>query len=109
MDANKIKTYLGFAMRARKLVLGVNAVQAVRGRVWLLIADAHASENTKKEIESLKKRFACPLLVVDDLEALTGKACCKLAAMREEHLAAAVCREAGLEGNPQGGYDHAIR
>lgn len=105
MAADKMKAYLGFALRARKLVLGVNAVKVTRGRVDLLIADKGASPNTKKEIESLKKRFSCPLVWVEDLEDLTGKAHCKLAAMKEEHLAKAILGEAeniSVEGSTNG-------
>lgn len=99
-NQNKIRTYLGFARRAGKLALGVNAAKCVRGRVYLLVADSSASPNTKKEIESLKKRFSCPLLEVDNLEELTSKPLCKLAAMREEHLAQAVMNAAGIIDRP---------
>lgn len=88
--ADKTATYLGFALRARKAVLGVNAVKACKGTVYLLLADRSASENTMKEIERLRDRFGCPLLKVDGLETIAGKAFCKLAAVREEHLARAI-------------------
>ncbi len=99
-NRNKIKTYLGFARKAGKLVLGVNAAKCVRGRVYLLVADESASPNTKKEIESLKKRFGCPLIETDGLEELTGKPLCRLAAVREEHLAQAVLVAAGNDNRP---------
>ena len=88
----KLKTYLGFGIRARKLVLGTGAIKATRGTVYLLIADRNASTNTKKEIEGLKRKFSCPIVEVDDLEGLTGKAFCKLAAMRDANLAQAVMK-----------------
>ena len=91
--AQKIKSYLGFARRAGKLTLGVNAAKAERGRVFLLVADRAASMNTKKEIASLSERFSCPLIEVEDLASLTGKAFCKLAAVREEHLAGAILQD----------------
>ncbi len=90
MAESKLKTYLGFARRAGKLALGVNAAAACKGGVYLLVADGSASENTKKEIGKLAKRFSCPVLVTEDLETLTGKECCKLAAVREENLARAM-------------------
>ncbi len=93
MNESKIKTYLGFAMRARKVVLGINAARAIRGNVSLLIADRDASPNAQKEIAALQARFACPLVVVDNLEELTGKAFCKLAALREGNLAHAILME----------------
>ena len=90
MAGNKLQTYLGFARRAGKLTLGVNALSTLKGGVYLLVADTSASENTKKEIEKLAKRFSVPVVWTEDLETLTGKECCKLAALREEHLAIAV-------------------
>ncbi|MBR7186837.1 MAG: hypothetical protein IKD43_05080 [Clostridia bacterium] len=57
MAADKMKAYLGFALRARKLVLGVNAVKVTRGRVDLLIADKGASPNTKKKSRASKSAF----------------------------------------------------
>lgn len=91
--SQKIKTYLGFARRAGKLALGVNAVKAAKGGVYLLVADRAAYPNTKKEILSLQKRFSCPLAEVENLEELTGKPLCKLAAVREEHLARAILQD----------------
>ncbi len=90
MDENKLRAYVGFARRAGKLVIGVNAVKTIRGKVYLLLLDKNASENTKKETESLRSRFSCPLVELENLESLTGKQMCKLAAMREEHLAQAI-------------------
>lgn len=91
--SDPIKTYLGFAKRAGKLTLGVNAVGAERGKVYLLIADVSASPNTKKEIERIRKKLGCPFAETADLETLTDKAEVKLAAVREEHLAAAIVAE----------------
>lgn len=94
---NKLKTYLGFAKRAGKLVLGVQAAGTVKRGVFLLVADEGVAPNNRKEIEKLKARFSCPLLFVSGLEALTGKANCKLAAVREEHLAGAILACCGPE------------
>lgn len=90
MAANKMGTYLGFCKRAGKLALGVNAAAATRGRVYLLVADRSASPNTQKEIQKLAARFSCPVVWTDGLESLVHKEACKLAAVREEHLAAAI-------------------
>ena len=94
MAGNKIAAYLGFARRAGKLTLGVNAACCARG-VRLLVADLSASENTKKEIEKLARKFSCHVVWTEGLEELTGKASCKLAALREEHLARAILESSG--------------
>lgn len=92
---SKLGTYLNFCKRAGKLTLGVNAAKAARGRAYLLVADAAASDNTKKEIEKLSKKFACSVIWVNDLASLVHKEACKLALVAEEHLAAAIQKACG--------------
>ena len=87
---SKAGTYLGFCRRAGKLTLGVNAARATREKVYLLVADVSASENCKKEIAKLARKFGCPVVWTQDLAQAVGKEACKLAAVREEHLAAAI-------------------
>ncbi len=93
MESAKVASYLGFCRRAGKLALGVNAAAAVRGRVYLIVADEAASPGTRKEIARLADRFACPLVWVNGLETLVHKDACKVAAVREQHLAEAIVRE----------------
>lgn len=90
MERSKTASYLGLARRAGKLVLGVTATSAVRRGVYLLVADENVGANNRKEIEKLQHKFGCPLLFIEDLEGAAGKANCKLAAVREEHLAEAI-------------------
>lgn len=93
MERSKTASYLGFARRAGKLTLGVQAAATVKKGVFLLVADVTAAKNSLKEIEKLQKRFGCPLVFTEDLGGMTGKASCKLAALRDEHLAAAILKE----------------
>ena len=92
MERSKTASYLGFARRAGKLSLGIEAASAAK-KVFLLVADETVSENSRKKIEKLRRRFSCPLVFVGGLEEMTGKAACKLAAVRDEHLAAAILGE----------------
>ena len=48
MERSKTESYLGFARRAGKLTLGINGTAASK-KVFLLVADEGASENSKKE------------------------------------------------------------
>ena len=88
MSESKAATYLGFAKRAGKLTLGVNAAQAVK-KCYLLVADSAVGKNSKKEIEKLKDKFACPLVYCENLGDMVARPGCMLAAVREEHLARA--------------------
>lgn len=99
MARSKVESYLGLARRAGKLTLGVQASATVKRGVYVLVADETVAPNNRKEIEKLQARFSCPLFFVSDLEGMTGKAACKLAAVREEHLAAAIIAELSHKPN----------
>lgn len=93
MLESKISAYLGFARRAGKLTLGVQAAESLRGGVYLLVADEGVAPNNRKAIEGIQRRLSCPLIFTEHLEELTGKPFCKLAAVRDEHLARAILEE----------------
>ena len=98
MDGNKIEAYLGFALRAGKLVLGLNSIETVKKGVYCLLLDEGAAKNSHKEARKLKVKFACPLIIVKDLGALLKREGCKVAAVKDSSLAEAVLREAGDKG-----------
>ena len=91
---SKVASYLGLARRAGKLTLGVNALMTVK-KCFLIAADPAASENSKKEIQKQQRRLHCPLVFLENLGEAAGKSGCMAAAVREEHLAAAILKEIG--------------
>lgn len=97
MERSKLSAYFGFARRAGKLTLGIQAAAAVKKGVYLLAADEKVSQNSRKEIEKLQRKFSCPLLYFEELGELTGRAGVMLAAVREEHLAAAIASQCAKE------------
>ena len=97
MSEGKAATYLGFAKRAGKLTLGVNAAMALR-TCYLLVADANVGKNSKKEIEKLKIKFSCPLVYIENLGDVVARPGCMLAAVREEHLAKAAYEALTAQG-----------
>lgn len=56
---SKIASYLGFARRAGKLTLGINGTAASR-KVFLLVADVTASENSKKRYKAQRALLLPP-------------------------------------------------
>lgn len=62
MPSGKIATYIGFARRARKVKVGVNAISTVKGRIPLMLVCATGfGKHTKRCKEPCKKawRNAC--------------------------------------------------
>ena len=93
MAESKIAAYFGFAKRAGKLTLGVNAAETLKKQVFLLAADESTQKNSRKTIAKLQEKFSCPLLWFENLGELVGREGCKLAAVREENLAKAITEE----------------
>lgn len=90
MQTSKLVSYFGFARRAGKLTTGVGACETLKKAPCLLAADENVAKHSRKAIESLQRRWNCPLLFFPDLGSLVGRAGCKCAAVREEHLAKAI-------------------
>lgn len=88
MRGSKVASYLGFARRAGKLTLGVNAAETIKS-CYLLVMDGSVSQNSRKKIEKLREKLGCPLVQCDGLGDMVGKPGCKLAAVRDESLARA--------------------
>ncbi|MDE7380198.1 MAG: hypothetical protein K2N14_04005 [Clostridia bacterium] len=96
--AGKVETYLGFCLRARKIVLGSGSVDAVKKGVYLIIVCSTASENTFKVALKYKNRFSCPLLICKvGLADVLHTDVCKIAAVKDAELAKAIIANAGDE------------
>ncbi len=89
--ADKLRTYIGFAIKAGKVRTGVNAIGTLKGRIPLLILCSTASENTVKDAVKLSKKHSAAIVVSNDLVAdLFNKENCKLAAILDQSLANAI-------------------
>lgn len=91
MEKSKGETFIGFAIRARKCKIGVNACATLK-KAKLVIVCKTAAENTFKEAEKLSARFFCPMLITKEktLKEMTHKENAKVMAITDVALARAV-------------------
>ncbi|MDE6000950.1 MAG: hypothetical protein K2G96_01295, partial [Clostridia bacterium] len=93
MAQSKVKTYVGFCIKARKIALGAGAIESLKGGVYLLLMDGSAAKNSQRLALKYKNRFSCPLLVCKDgFEEVVNKPTCKIAAVRDKSLADAILK-----------------
>lgn len=87
---SKIITYLGFSIKAKKIVFGLdNAEKMKRGELMLL--DEALSENSKKQAIKIAEKLNCPVLSYQkNLSDILHKEGCKLAVVTDKNLAQAV-------------------
>lgn len=91
----KISTYLGFCIRAGKIVFGINRIESQK-RAYLLIADGELGKNSFKVMVKEQGRLNCPLIVTEKglLGELTHRPTVKAVAILDENLAVAIVKEA---------------
>ena len=92
MINSKPLTFIGFAIKARKVKFGVNAVATLKPKVPLLILCSTASDNTKHDAVKLSKKLQATLLIATDVkvEDIVYKENCKLIAVQDVALAKAI-------------------
>ncbi len=90
-NKSKAQTFIGFAIRAKKYRIGMNAVQTLK-RIDLMIVCHTASQNTLKLAQKVANRYGCQLLITKDktLEEITHKENAKVMAIDDKALSKAI-------------------
>ncbi len=101
MEKNKIQSYLGFCIRARKIIFGAEMIDRQKKGVKLLICDGSIGANSFKSVMKAKERLFCPLYQTEkgQLAEWVCRPNVKAVAITDEHLAAAIVSAA--EGQMQ--------
>lgn len=101
MEKGKIETYLGFCIRAGKIVFGVDRLEKQKKGVRLILVDGGVGKNSLKPALLAKERLHCPLLITEKgaLGETLHKPAVKVAAITDEHLASAILSV--VDGEPQ--------
>ena len=92
MEKSKIETYLGFCIRAQKIIFGAEMIERQKKGVRLLIMDGGTGKSSKKSVLLAKEKFSCPLLETDEgvLGKITHRPAVKVVAITDEQLASAI-------------------
>lgn len=93
---SKLVSYFGFALRARKVVFGVDDIDTARRGVCLIAVDCALGESSKKTVQKARERLGCPLIVAKAgaLGEYLHKPAVKAVAIKDKNLASAILREA---------------
>lgn len=89
---SKVENYLGFCIRARKIIFGAETIEKQKRGVFLLIVDGGIGKNSLKPTLAAKERLACPMLVTAEgqLGEMLHKPAVKAVAITDNHLASAI-------------------
>ncbi|MBR3803877.1 MAG: hypothetical protein IKJ14_00825 [Clostridia bacterium] len=92
MENSKPLTFIGFAIKARKVRSGANAIATLKGGVYALVICSTASKNAFDEAVKFSIKFNAPLVVSKTykVEDIIKKQHCKLLAIQDESLGNAI-------------------
>lgn len=92
MNCSKIKAYIGFAIKSKSLVLGLDNMD--KKRLKLIIVSQSLSPNSLKEAERLREKNQCELISVqaEQMQELIEKDNVKAVALLNENLAEAIVK-----------------
>lgn len=95
LEKNKIETYLGFCIRARKIIFGTEMISRQKKGVALLIFDGGMGANSLKIIIKAQETLGCPLLQTEKgvLGEWVHRPAVKALAITDKHLAEAILAE----------------
>ena len=95
MEKNKIETYLGFCIRAGKIIFGTEMISRQKKGVKLLITDGGMGANSFKIMAKAKETLSCPMLITSEglLGELVHRPAVKAVAIKDDNLAAAILKE----------------
>ena len=96
MGTTKIETYLGFCIRARKIIFGVEMIERQKKGIYLLMADGAIGKNSLKPTVQAQEKFGCPLIMTEEnlLGEILHRPAVKAIAITDESLASAIVAEA---------------
>ena len=89
---SKVENYLGFCIRARKIIFGAESIEKQKRGVHLLIVDGAIGKNSLKPAVAAMERLHCPMLMTSEglLGKMLHKPAVKAVAITDDHLASAI-------------------
>ena len=94
-----IKTYLGFSIKSRAIVIGQDRLKVSKSQIYLIVYCSSSSQNLKDLVARLSDRFKCNALMLDEkLEDYTNIEGCKVLGLTNKSLADQIIKVAENKG-----------
>ena len=96
LETDKIQTYIGFCIRARKIIFGAEMIERHKKGIPLLLIDGSIGKNSLKTILQVRERQGCPLYQTAEgaLGEWVHRPAVKVVAIQDNHLAEAIIKAA---------------
>ena len=87
LQREKIKGYLGFAIKGRKILFGLDNIEEYKKTIYLIIIGNNLTEKNENKMRKLATRLNCALIKLDEnFGDLIERPTCKLCALTDINL-----------------------
>ena len=91
---NKIISYIGFAIKAKKIIIGQGKLKTTLQKIYLILVSKTASKNLKDLAQNVANKHNCQLIITNcELSTLTNLNDIKIIGITDENLANAILKE----------------
>ena len=89
---DKIETYIGFCIKGRKAVIGINALETYKKKLYCIFVCNTLTENSTNQVKKINGKFNVPIIKVcgKTLEKVSFLQGCKVLALTDIELSKAV-------------------
>lgn len=87
-----IKTYIGFCIKSRAIVIGQDRLKANKGKIYLILHCSSASQNLVDLATRLAEKYGCLCSRLEDLQQYTNLEGCKVVGITNKSLADAIVK-----------------
>lgn len=95
MNINKIKTYLGFAIKSKKIIFGYDNIITYKKKQILILSSSTVNEKVSMKINSFADKNNIKIINLKNItcEELVGRENSKIVSVIDENLASAIVKE----------------
>lgn len=88
---NKIISYIGFAIKSKKVIVGQTMIKSSKNKIYLVLVCNTASQNLIDLGHSVAKKHDCPVIITkESLDELTHIKDVKIVGLLDENLSKAI-------------------
>lgn len=87
---NKVISYIGYAIKSRKIIVGQSLIKRSKDSIYCILVDVSASNNLIDLAKNVANKHSCTSIIVENLEFLTHIKDIKIIAITDESLGRAI-------------------
>lgn len=94
MQKQKVDTYIGFAVKARDVIFGLDNIVTAKKKIRVIVTDDSLGEASRRKLRNYLNKNDIPCYILDhSLGEVLRRDNCKILGVTNDSLAGAICNE----------------